>query len=147
MRRLRERTKGLVLLTATPMQVHPIELWDLLDLLGMPAAWEAGAFLRFFELLRKPAPSHDEFDELAAMFRASEQAYGEAAAESVMRLGVSSKVRAKRILDALRDRSGIPRRSLDAEARGVADCGLRARDNARVTLDVTAYTRSLTRVL
>ena len=36
MRALKTRTQGLVLLTATPMQVHPIEVWDLLDLLGLP---------------------------------------------------------------------------------------------------------------
>lgn len=37
--RLRDRTRGLLLLTATPMQVHPVELWDLLRLLGMPGRW------------------------------------------------------------------------------------------------------------
>ncbi len=109
----------------------------------MPAAWGAGPFLRFFELLGKPAPSHDEFDELAAMFRASEQAYGEATTESVTRLGVSSKVRAKRILDALRDRSGIPRRSLDAEARGVAMRLMRA--TTPVSRLMSRHTRDLLR--
>ena len=49
MRGLKERTEGLVLLTATPMQVHPIEVWDLLDLLGLPPEWTAEAFLRFFD--------------------------------------------------------------------------------------------------
>ena len=29
MQSLKERTKGLVLLTATPRSVHPIEVWDL----------------------------------------------------------------------------------------------------------------------
>ena len=36
MRVLKERTQGLVLLTATPMQVHPVEVFDLLSLLGLP---------------------------------------------------------------------------------------------------------------
>ena len=31
MQGLKDRTKGLVLLTATPMQVDPIEVWDLLS--------------------------------------------------------------------------------------------------------------------
>ena len=31
---LRGKTQGLVLLTATPLQVHPVEVWDLLNLLG-----------------------------------------------------------------------------------------------------------------
>lgn len=33
------RTKGLLLLTATPMQVSPIEVWDLLKLFGLPGQW------------------------------------------------------------------------------------------------------------
>ena len=37
MRGLKDRTKGLVLLTATPMQVHPVEVFDLLSLFGLPA--------------------------------------------------------------------------------------------------------------
>ena len=44
---LKDRTQGLVLLTATPMQVHPIEVWDLLNLLGLPSEWTSQAFLRF----------------------------------------------------------------------------------------------------
>jgi SNF2 family DNA or RNA helicase len=143
MRRLRERTKGLVLLTATPMQVHPIEVWDLLDLLGMPAAWGAGAFLRFFELAGKPAPSHSELDELSAMFRAAEKAYGEATAESLARLGVSSKLRAKRILGALRDQSGIPRRTLDADDRSAAIRLMRV--TTPVSRLVSRHTRDLLR--
>ncbi|MGH7647798.1 MAG: hypothetical protein ACREND_06750 [Gemmatimonadaceae bacterium] len=51
--------KSALLLTATPMQVHPVELWDLLDLLGLSAAWDQSHFLRFFELIGKPAPSEE----------------------------------------------------------------------------------------
>lgn len=50
MRELAPRVPGLVLLTATPMQVHPIEVWDLLALLGLPDGWHGRAFLDFFEL-------------------------------------------------------------------------------------------------
>src|SRR4029077_10610192 len=39
MRGLKERTQGLVMLTATPMQVHPVEVFDLLSLLGLPQEW------------------------------------------------------------------------------------------------------------
>ena len=42
MRSLRRRTDGLILLTATPLQVHATELWDLLDLLGPAAGVDAG---------------------------------------------------------------------------------------------------------
>jgi len=120
MRRLRGRTKGLVLLTATPMQVHPVELWDLLDLLGLPAGWDQNAFLRFFDLTAKPALSHDDLDELAARFRAVEREYGETSPEALTRIGVAGRVRARRILAALRDDSSIPRRALSADDRDAA---------------------------
>jgi hypothetical protein len=44
MRSLRDKTQGLVLLTATPMQVHPVEVFDLLALLGLPPEWSQQAF-------------------------------------------------------------------------------------------------------
>ena len=143
MRLLSERTKGLLLLTATPMQVHPIELWDLLDLLQMPSAWGAGAFLRFFELLGKRAQSHTEFDELAAMFRAFETEYGPVTLESLTRLGISSRLRAKNLLGALRDPSGIPRRALNAEDRAAAIRLMRV--STPVSRLVSRHTRDLLR--
>ncbi len=49
------RTRGLLLMTATPMQVHPIEVWDLLSLLGLSGEWgsDGRQFLRFYEQLRR----------------------------------------------------------------------------------------------
>ena len=51
---LSERTRGLLLLTATPLQIHPVEVFDLLRQLRLPGLWAAseGRFLRFFEELR-----------------------------------------------------------------------------------------------
>jgi hypothetical protein len=48
------RTRGLLLLTATPLQVHPVEVFDLLRQLQLPGPWAASErrFLRFFEELR-----------------------------------------------------------------------------------------------
>jgi len=52
---LASKTRGLLLLTATPMQVDPLEVFDLLKLLGMGGRWGVeGSFLRYFEELRKP---------------------------------------------------------------------------------------------
>jgi hypothetical protein len=49
---LKDKAKSLVPLTATPMQVHPVEVWDLLNLLGMPPRWAASKddFVRYFRL-------------------------------------------------------------------------------------------------
>ena len=58
---LKDRTRCLYLLTATPMQVDPVEVWDLLKLLGLEGRWGAGEsyFLRFFEELRTPLGQRD----------------------------------------------------------------------------------------
>lgn len=58
---LRERCRCCYLLTATPMQVDAVEIWDLLGLLGLGGAWGAREqdFLRYFEQLRLPWPARD----------------------------------------------------------------------------------------
>ncbi|CAN5812398.1 hypothetical protein BH23GEM7_BH23GEM7_14170 [soil metagenome] len=52
---VRDRTRCIYLLTATPMQVHPVEVWDLLRVLGMGGRWGSSAenFVRYFRELRK----------------------------------------------------------------------------------------------
>lgn len=46
---------SLLLITATPMQIHPLEVWDLLSVIGMGGRWGADEdnFLRFFQEMRK----------------------------------------------------------------------------------------------
>ena len=53
---LQRRARGLILMTATPMQVHPIEVWDLLNLLGLSGEWGADGrqFIAFYKELRQP---------------------------------------------------------------------------------------------
>lgn len=76
--RLRERTRGLLLLTATPMQVHPVEAWDLLRLLEMPGRWQQDqqAFLAYFEELRKPSLEEMDWDTLLPLLREAVEAWG-----------------------------------------------------------------------
>ena len=120
MRGLEGRTQGLVLLTATPMQVHPVEVWDLLDLLGLPPEWSAEAFLRFFEDLEQPSPSSQALDRMSGLFRAVERSYGEVATEDAQRLTALSRFKANKVLRALRDPASIPRRQLETEERRAA---------------------------
>ena len=56
-----EQYAGLLLLTATPMQVHPVEVWDLLTILGLGGRWGADEhnFLGFFAELRRSVPEAD----------------------------------------------------------------------------------------
>jgi len=143
MRRLKNRSKGLLLLTATPMQVHPVEVWDLLDLLGLPPEWSETSFLRFFHLLGKPAPSHEEFEELATMFRAAESTWGEVTEGALARLGLPVGLKGRALLRALRNQSSIPRRSLSATDRSASFKLMRA--TSPVSKLVSRHTRDLLR--
>jgi hypothetical protein len=69
--RLQHHTRGLLLMTATPMQVHPIEIWDLLNTLGLSGEWGAAGrdFLRFYEQLRHP-PDETDWRFVFRMLRA-----------------------------------------------------------------------------
>ena len=143
MRGLAGRTRGLVLLTATPMQVHPVEVWDLLHLLGLPPEWTAEAFLRFFEDLEQPSPSAQALDRMAGLFRAVERAYGEVAAADAQRLTALSRLKANKVLRALRDPASIPRRQLETGERRAALRIVRAHTPIRRL--VSRHTRALLR--
>lgn len=53
MEQLKEKTKSLVLLSATPMQIDAIEIFDLLHLLGLKGHWSYGDnFCNYFESLQ-----------------------------------------------------------------------------------------------
>lgn len=69
---LASKTRGLILLTATPMQVHPVEVWDLMKNLGLGGRWEASDdnFLRFFDEIRRPFDRVD-WDFVLSMFEDS----------------------------------------------------------------------------
>src|SRR3546814_2428934 len=125
MRSLRDHTRGLVLLTATPMQVHPVEVWDLLSLLGLPPEWHERAFLSFFEDIVADSAGHDAVDRMATMFRAAEAAFGPVDVAAVQALGIASRLRARKVLDALRDSATVPRRQLETDQRKAALANMR----------------------
>lgn len=120
LRNLKDHTEGLVLLTATPMQVHAVELWDLLALLGMPEAWTAAAFVRFFEEIRQDAMPNERLEWLSGMFRAYEAYYGATSSEEAERIIGLGGLKSRKILAALRDVSSIPRRQLSPDDRRAA---------------------------
>jgi SNF2 family DNA or RNA helicase len=141
--RIKDRTQALLLLTATPMQVHPVEVWDLLSVLGLPPEWHEAAFLRFLTAVDHPSPSLEDMEFLSAMFRATEKSYGSAIEADARRAGATSGLQAKRILSALRDSAVIPRRQMDATARGVA---LRLmRSQSPISRLISRHTRDLLR--
>ena len=143
MQGLKERTQGLILLTATPMQVHPIEVWDLLNLLGLPAEWTAQAFLKFFDDVDQPNPSPEALERMAQLFQSVERSYSAISAENVQRLAGLSRLKANKVLRALRDGASIPRRQLETTERRAAVKVMRAHTPLRRL--VSRHTRELLR--
>ncbi len=143
MRALKEKTDGLILLTATPMQVHPVEVWDLLDLLGLPPEWTAAGFLDFFESVGQPNPPADALDRMARLFQVVERDHGPVDRAGVQRLTGLSSLKAARVLRALRDAASIPRRQLETPERRAALAVLRAHTPIRRL--VSRHTRALLR--
>jgi SNF2 family DNA or RNA helicase len=144
MQALRHRTTGLLLLTATPMQVSPLEVYDLLSLLGLPVEWHAQAFLDFFVQAAKPNPSHAEMAHMARLFRAVEQTYGAISLEEAQRFAPrGSRIVAHKLLRALRDPASIPLRQLETAERRAAIRLMKANTPLRRLL--SRHTRELLR--
>ena len=145
MRDFRSRTKALLLLTATPMQVHPVELWDLLDLLGLPEGWNLSSetFIRYFELA-SGNPSQADMEFLATMFQATEAAFGPVDETDVAKVTPQlSSITRRKIIRALRDSSGIPLKRLDTQSRKAAQEMLRLFSPVRYLM--SRHTRELLR--
>ncbi len=143
MRELKSRTQGLVLLTATPMQVHPIEVWDLLNLLGLPPEWSSAAFLGFFEDIAQLNPAAAAMDRMARLFQSAEHAYGQVEAQDARRVADLSPLKTNKVLRALRDPASIPRRQLETTERRAAIRIMRA--NTPLRRLVSRHTRDLLR--
>jgi len=60
MAQLRAHTLALLLLSATPMQIDAVEMFDLIKLLGLKGHWEfADAFCDYFATLSEPTDKHN----------------------------------------------------------------------------------------
>ena len=140
---LKERTQGLILLTATPMQVHPIEVWDLLNLLELPPEWSAKAFMDFFDDIEQPNPSSEAVERMARLFQAVERRYGRVRMDGIPSLTELSRLKVRKVFRALRDGSSIPRRQLETAERQAAIKIVRA--NTPIRQLVSRHTRELLR--
>ena len=144
MQGLKDRTKGLVLLTATPMQVHPRELWDLLELLGLPPEWTPAESVEFFEQAARADPTPDAFERMARLFQATERRYGATDQGQLDRaLGGLSRLPACKVVRVLRDGAATPRRQLSGRQREAALKLLRVSTPVRRL--VSRHTRELLR--
>jgi SNF2 family DNA or RNA helicase len=117
MQQLCQRTNGLLLLTATPMQVSELEVWDLLALLGMPPEWTEDAFERFFEWVEKENPDEATLAYLAGLWRSNVTAFGEVPGNAMPENLRKSSLRRRKALRALNDTDPLSRRNLSIEIR------------------------------
>jgi len=143
MHRLKERTKGLILLTATPMQVHPVEVWDLLHLLGLPSRWSSTAFEEFFDKVSSSNVSHDDFEYLTELFKSMESSFGQISEEEAKGISGLSKLATRKLLSVLRDDASTPKRMLDPSKRDAAFKILRVK--TPVSALISRHTRELLR--
>jgi SNF2 family DNA or RNA helicase len=143
---LKDKARSLILLTATPMQVHPIELWDLLKLLGTPEEWLDRDFLDYFEAVNAN-PDESGIHRLCRLFQSNEAYFGTLSdpdiEQKALELGIGNIDR-KNILKALReDKSLIPIKRLTAKLRKALLAYLRFASPVRYRM--SRHTRSLLR--
>ena len=153
MQQLKNHTKGLVLLTATPMQVSPVEVYDLLALLGMPFEWNETNFLQFFKDVDQENPSNQCFNNLVSLFQAAQRDRQKHDSKTLTQDDIlktmkhlgegESGTKAGKILDALTDNDNLRRNKLDEKDRRIA-CALMKRHTPIAYL-ISRNTRALLR--
>lgn len=112
------RTSGLILLTATPLQVGPVEVWDLLKTLGIPLSWTESGFLEFFDITTEDNPVPERMRIAAKMFRELEEKYGSSEEEILAtRYADGDLFAVRNVLDAIHASSIIPLRELSNSER------------------------------
>ncbi|MBV8844924.1 MAG: DEAD/DEAH box helicase family protein [Bryobacterales bacterium] len=119
MRGLARQCQSLLLLTATPMQVHAVEIWDLMELLGLPPIWGADShtFLKYFSWA-SGNPSPETLELLTAWFRDCEAYFGALSdSEFAAVMPDVSSIKRTKVVRALRDAAQATRRVLDPESR------------------------------
>jgi superfamily II DNA or RNA helicase len=120
MQQLRSRTQGLLLLTATPMQVSELEVWDLLCLLGMPSEWTEQHFEQFFAWVEKENPDEATLSFIANLWRSSVAAFDEPPSTALPEQLRRSPMKKKKVLKALKDTDPLSRRNLGIPERQAA---------------------------
>lgn len=145
MQELAPKARNLLLLTATPMQVHPVEVYDLVRLLGLPQEWDAQGFVRYFEVASSENPGNDDLAWLASMYRANESCFGEVPDDEVAAaFPGESRLDRRKVLRAIRDASSnIPLRQLNSQQRRLAQAVCQRFSPVRNRM--SRYTRSLLR--
>ena len=143
---IKDKASSLLMMTATPMQVHPVEIWDLLSVLGLPPEWDASVFTHYFDVLNQN-PDEKSLQWLAHLFQATEAVYGPLAKEAIDRVADGfglSQIERKAVVKALREKDSlIPIKRLNAKQRKAALALLRTTSPVRYRM--SRHTRTLLR--
>ncbi|OQB39291.1 MAG: RNA polymerase-associated protein RapA [Candidatus Hydrogenedentes bacterium ADurb.Bin179] len=143
---IKDKASSLLMMTATPMQVHPVEIWDLLSVLGLPPEWDASVFTQYFDVLNQN-PDEKSLHWLAHLFQATEAVYGPLANEALDRIADGfglSRIERKSVVTALREKNSlIPIKRLNTKQRKAALALLRTASPVRYRM--SRHTRTLLR--
>jgi SNF2 family DNA or RNA helicase len=142
---LPSKAEALLFLTATPMQVSPTEVYDLLNVLGLPSEWSESVFMKYYDVLGASSPSNDDLAFAAKMFRNLEATFEEIESTHLNRLFAEvTATKRGRVMKALRDPS-IPKiPTLTSDERKLFVQVLKA--HSPVSVLISRHTRRLLRM-
>ena len=139
LRRLSDLTDGLLLLTATPMQIDVSELWTLLELLQPDSRWNETTFRLFHDINRA-----NSFAEWAEMRKAWRYDIEDASAESIAEMARMPQSDVESILWYIHSSNpSVLRRDMIHERRSESMSMMRR--TTSVKHRVSRYTRNLLR--
>ncbi|HOZ48678.1 MAG TPA: SNF2-related protein [Candidatus Hydrogenedentes bacterium] len=143
---IKDKADSLLMMTATPMQVHPVEIHDLLSVLGLPPEWNETVFTEYFDMLNKN-PDEKSLQWLSHLFQATESVYGPLDNDELDRVADGfnlSRIERKGVLSALREKSSlIPIKRLNPKQRKAVLTVLRTASPVRYRM--SRHTRTLLR--
>lgn len=137
---LARRTCGLLLLTATPMQIDPVELWALLQVLNPTGQWAENEFRRFYDVNRPSTLI--EWDRARRTYL-KEGLPG--SPEQIAELARMPLPAAQAHLDYIRMPASNPALKRDMDSQRIRDSYALMRRSSAITRSVSRHTRNLLR--
>jgi SNF2 family DNA or RNA helicase len=144
LQQLPQITDSLLFLTATPMQVSPTEVWDLLRILGLPNSWTEQSFLRYFEIVAVENPSNEDLKFASGLYRDLEDSFWSLDDTQLKQLlSGESTTKRRKVLKGLRDTTGLKIQQYSASERRLAAIILKG--HSPISVLVSRHTRNLLR--
>ena len=139
LRSLSDLTSGLLLLTATPMQIDVSELWALLEILQPDGRWDETTFSLFHDINRVNSP--EEWNEMRKVWRADAKNVSAETIAEMARLQLRDVQSLKTLIES--SNPMVIRRLMTHERR--AESMTMMRRTTSVKRSVSRYTRNLLR--